>query len=129
LGPTHRGFRANVNVMVEKDTGESFDAISEQAKEAYTSMLSAKTAEEARIVIDGKETLYLSSTYRMGPLRLANAQFIVRGGNGKIYIVTFTTTADFFDSLGPAIAQSANSITIEKKPLPAAKMPRVTRRK
>jgi hypothetical protein len=127
LGPAHRGFRANVNLTVEKDNGESFDEVSRQAKEALKMLLSAKNAEEGRIQIDGKETLYMSSNYRMGPLSLKNAQFFVRGGNGKIYILTFTTTADAFDTLGPAIARSANSIKIEKKQLPALpKPPRVT---
>jgi hypothetical protein len=129
LGPTQRGFRANVNMMVEKDSGESFDDISQQAKEAYTLMLSAKVAEEGRIQIDGKDALYMSSNYRMGPLSIKNAQFFVRGGNGKVFIVTFTATADAFDTLGPAIAQSAKSIKIEKKQLPSLpKAPRVTRR-
>jgi hypothetical protein len=128
LGPTHRGFRANVNMMVEKDSGESFEDISQQAKEAYTLMLSAKVAEEGRITIDGKDTLYMSSAYRMGPLSIKNAQFFIRGGNGKVYILTFTTTADAFASLGPAIAQSARSIKIEKKQLPSLpKSPRATR--
>jgi hypothetical protein len=127
LGPTHRGFRANVNLTVEKDNGESFDEISRQSKEALTMLLSAKNAEEGRIQIDGKETLYMSSNYRMGPVSLKNAQFFVRGGNGKIYILTFTTTADAFDTLGPTIAQSARSIKIEKKQLPTLpKVPRVT---
>jgi hypothetical protein len=128
LGPTQRGFRANVNLIVEQDSGESFDEIAAQAKEAYTLMLSAKVAEEGRIQIDGKDTLYLSSDYQMGPLRIRNAQFFVRGGNGKVYILTFTTTADAFDGLGPAIAQSARSIKIEKKQLPSLpKLPRATR--
>jgi hypothetical protein len=128
LGPTQRGFRANVNLIVEKDSGESFEDISQQAKEAYTLMLSAKVAEEGRIQIDGKETLYMSSDYRMGPLAIRNEQFFVRGGDGKVYILTFTTTADAFGSLGPAIAQSARSIKIEKKQLPSLpKAPRATR--
>jgi hypothetical protein len=128
VGPTHRGFRANVNLTVEQDTGESFDEISRQSKEALSMLLSAKNTEEGRIQIDGKQTLYMSSNYRMGPLSLKNAQFFVRGGNGKIYIVTFTTAAEAFDSLGPAIAQSARSIKIEKKQLPSLpKVPGVTR--
>ncbi len=128
LGPTHRGFRANVNLTVEKDSGESFDEISRQSQEALMQLLSAKNAEEGRIQIDGKETLYLSSNYRMGPLSLKNAQFFVRGGNGKIYILTFTTAAEAFDTLGPAIARSAQSVKIEKKQLPSLpKVPRVTR--
>jgi hypothetical protein len=128
LGPTYRGFRANVNLVVEKDNGESFDEISRQVKAAFTTMFSAKIAEEGRIQIDGKEALYISSTYRPGPLSIKNAQFIIRGGNGKFYITTFTAAADAFDSLGPAIAQSARSIKIEKKQAPSLpKAPRVTR--
>lgn len=127
LGPTQRGFRANVNLIVEKDSGESFEDISQQAKEAYTLMLSAKVAEEGQIQIDGKDTLYMSSDYRMGQLSIKNAQFFIRGGNGKVYILTFTATADAFDSLGPAIAESAKSIKIEKKQLPSLpKAPRLT---
>ena len=129
LGPTYRGFRANVNLVVEKDNGESFDEISRQVKAAFTTMFSGKTAEEGRIQIDGKETLYISSTFRSGPLSIKNAQFIVRGGNGKFYVVTFTAAADAFDSLGPAIAQSAKTIKSEKKQAPSLpKAPHVTRR-
>jgi hypothetical protein len=128
LGPTQRGFRANVNLIVEQDGGESFEEISQQAKEAYTLMLSAKVSEEGRIQIDGKDTLYMSSDYRMGPLQIRNAQFFVRGGNGKVYILTYTATADVFESLGPAIAQSAKTIKIEKNKFPSLpKAPRVTR--
>jgi hypothetical protein len=118
-----------MNLIVETDTGESFDDIAKQAKAELTTLLSAKIAEEGRIVIDGKETLYISSAYRIGPLSLRNAQFFVRGGNGKVYIVTYSAAADTFDRLGPAIAQSARSIKIEKKQLPQLpKGPRVTRR-
>jgi hypothetical protein len=128
LGPNNRGFRANVNMIVETDSGESFDDIATQSKKELTTLLSAKIAEEGRITIDGKEALYMSSAYRMGPLSLKNAQFFVRGGNGKFYVVSFTAAADAFDGLGPAIAQSARSIKIEKNKAPSLpKAPRAAR--
>jgi hypothetical protein len=114
LGPTYRGGRANVNLVVEKDTGESFDEIAQQIKEMYPRLFNAwKLAEEAPLEIDGKKAYYLSATHRMGTLTLRQAQFMVRGGNGKVYIVTFAAADDAFDRLSPAIAQSALSIRVE----------------
>jgi hypothetical protein len=114
MGPMQNSFRANVNLVVEKDTGESFAMLSKQAKEELIRMIpSLKVAEEGQIEIGGKETLYLSSTYRIGPYSIRNAQFLVRGGNGKAYIVTYSTTNDAFERLGPSIVQSARSIRID----------------
>jgi hypothetical protein len=114
LGPDHRGGRANVNLIVEPDTGESFEEISQQTKELYPRLFHGwKLAEESPLEIGSKKAYYLSYTHRMGSLTLRQAQFIVRGGNGKIYIVTFAAAVKDFERLGPAIAQSALSIKIE----------------
>jgi hypothetical protein len=114
LGPGYRGGRANVNLVVEEDDGASFSEISQQMKEMYPRLFHGwKLAEEAPIEIGGKKTYYLSATHRVGTLTLRQAQFLVRGDNGKIYIVTFAAANDVFDRLSPAIAQSALSIRIE----------------
>jgi hypothetical protein len=114
LGPNFRGGRTNLNLVVEADTGESFDAIAEQIKLLYPRLFHAwKLAEESPLEIGGKQAYYLSATHRMGSLTQRQAQFLVRGGNGKIYIVTFAAGAGDFDRLSPAIAQSALSIKIE----------------
>ena len=114
LGPVYRNGRANVNLVVEADTGETFDDISLQIKQLYPRLFHAwKLAEESPLEIGGKKAYYLSATHRMGSLTLRQAQFMVRGGNGKIYIVTFAAADKDFDRLSPAIAQSALSIKIE----------------
>ena len=114
LGPVYRGGRANLNLVVETDTGESFDEIAQQIKHLYPRMFHGwKLAEESPLEIRGKKAYYVSATHRMGSLTLRQAQFMVRGGNGKIYIVTFAAADKDFDRLSPAIAQSALSIKIE----------------
>jgi hypothetical protein len=114
IGPTERSFRANVNLVVEQDGGESFDEFAKQAKAIFPKMFSSWTVEEeSPIEINGKKTYYLSATYRMAGYTLRGAQFFVRGGNGKVYVLTFTTASQAFERLGPAIAQSAMSIQIE----------------
>jgi hypothetical protein len=114
MGPTQRNFRANLNLVVDKDTGESFDEVSKQFKEMFPKLLSDwKLVEEAPMEIGGRPAYYVSATYRMAGSTLQNAQFVVRGGNGKAYTLTFTATRDAFEALQPAIATSAMSIRIE----------------
>ena len=114
LGPTHRGFRANMNLVVDQDTGESFDQVAQQIKELLSRMTTSwRLAEESQLEINGKKAYYLSATHRMNGQTLRQAQFVVRGGNGKIYVVTYSATDSAFGRLSPAIAQSALTITIE----------------
>ena len=101
-------------MVVEKDDGAAFDDFSKQVKAIFPKMFSSwSVQEESPIEINGKKTYYLSATYRMGAYTLQGAQFYIRGGNGKIYVVTYTTASSAFERLGPAIAQSAMSIKIE----------------
>jgi len=46
FGPTQGSFRANLNLMVDKDSGESFDDVAKQAKELFAV---AATDEELRL--------------------------------------------------------------------------------
>jgi hypothetical protein len=114
LGPTYRSFRANVNLVVETDTGESFAEIAQQIKDMYPRLFSAlKLVEESPLEINGKKSYYISFTHRSRGHTLKQAQFIVRGGNGKVYILTFAAMESAFEELGPAIVQSALSIKTE----------------
>jgi hypothetical protein len=114
LGPTYKSFRANVNLIVDTDTGESFDEIARQIKEMYPGMFNGwKLAEEAPLEINGKKSYYISFTHRSGGHTIKQAQFLVLGGNGKVYVVTFAAMDIAFEGLRSAIAQSALSIKIE----------------
>jgi hypothetical protein len=113
LGPTYRGFRANVNMSADKDNGESFELLSTQAKAMYAKMFPTwEATEEGPVEIDGKATYVLSGAYRGGPHRLRLTQFFVRG-NGKVYILTFTTASDAFERLKHDMVRSAMSIKLE----------------
>jgi hypothetical protein len=113
LGPAYRGGQANLNLIVEQDTGESFEAIAQQVKQMYPRLFNAwKLVEESPLEIGGNKAYYMSYTHRMGTLTLRQAQFFIRG-KGKIYILTFAAANDAFDRLSPAIAQSTLSIKIE----------------
>ncbi len=114
LGPSYGGGRANLNLIIQQDDGESFDDIAKQIKLMYPKLFTAwKFIEDATLEIDGKKTYYLLATHRMGSLTLRQAQFIVRGGNGKIYILSFAVADDVFARFAATIAQSAMSIRIQ----------------
>ena len=113
LGPTDRGFRANMNMSADKDSGESFELLSTQAKAMYAKMFpSWEATEEGPVEIDGKATYVLSGAYRGGPHSVRMTQFFIRG-NGKVYALTFTTASDAFERLKHAMVRSAMSIKLE----------------
>jgi hypothetical protein len=113
IGPTLAGFRANVNLASDKDTGEKFEDVIAQVKQVYPKMFpSWRAGEEGPSEVNGKPIYFLSGSYRGGPHSVRLAQFFIRG-NGKLLTLTFTTADSAFDQLSPAIAQSAMSVRVE----------------
>jgi hypothetical protein len=113
VGPTYAGFRANVNMSADKDDGGKFEDVVAEVKQVYPKMFPAwRVREEGPSEINGKATYFLSGSYRGGPHSVRMGQFFIRG-NGKLYILTFTSAESAFDQLSPAIAQSAMSVRVE----------------
>ena len=114
LGPPQGSFRANLNVVVGPDNGQSFETLAKEAKALYPTLLTDwKLAEAAPTEIDGKPAYCLTATYRQGTHTVRCAQFVIRGGNGKAYCLTFATKDSAYERLMPAIARSALSFRIE----------------
>lgn len=117
LGQTEHGFATNFNVTVEPYGGAPIEGVGPEIKKGLAGMLTAyKTADEGYVTIDGKKCYWLSGKFTVGttsPQSLQTLQYVIPGGNHKVYTITFTTQEANFAKYRPLFEKAAMTVVTD----------------
>ncbi len=110
FGPQEGDFGVNFNVMVRDDPGTPAEQAGPEVCRANTMLLpDYKSIEQGFITIDDKKCYYSSGTFTWAGRNCRNLQYILRGANRKVYIITFASPVDSFPTHRPVFEKAARS--------------------
>ena len=111
FGPVEGDFTVNFNINTARDRGEAVEDLPAKMKALQVRSHPGYTAvEEGLVTINGRQAAYLSGVFQQGTSRLQKLQYLIRGANRQIYVITFTAPADTFAAHRPTFEATAMSM-------------------
>jgi hypothetical protein len=113
LGPVDDGFAASFNVVGMQDDG-TLTAIEEIARSLKRPISPGhKLAGDGYATIDGKKSYWYCDKFTKDSMNLQGIQYIIPGGNGNLYMVTFATLESNFDKYRPIFESAAMTVVTD----------------
>lgn len=114
LGPGEDGFTANFNVTAQKDDGTPIEQAAPKVKHVLP-MLLRKYAivEEGFTTLAGRKVYFASGRFTWQGVGVQNLQYFIKGGNGRVYILTFASRQETFPRYRTQFEQSASTVLIQ----------------
>lgn len=114
LGPGENRFTTNFSVTACTDTE---DTPIEQAGAKAKSVLSMflrdyVMMEDGVTMLDGRRCYWASGTFTWEGRVVRNLQYFIRGGNGRLFVVTFATLLETFDKHRPVFERTAQTARV-----------------
>ncbi len=114
LGPSETGFTVNFNVCVRSDDGTEMQRAGAKASRVMSLLLrDYKLVEHQLSNIGGHASYCSSGTFTWSAKRCRNLQYFIRGGNGRLYVITFASLEESFDRHRSTFEAAAQSIQID----------------
>lgn len=114
LGPCEGDFTVNFNVRGQDDDGTAIEDAGPKAKGVLDLFLRKyKRVEEGFTHIGTRTVYYSCGTFEWDGKTIKNLQYFIRGGNGRVYVITFASPIESFPQHRPVFEKTAKSVLIQ----------------
>jgi hypothetical protein len=111
LGPNEGSFTVNINVNSRRDDGTPLDQAGPKVRRLMTMLLADYTREQEGVTsVGGRDAYFAFGSFTWKGDACRNYQLFIRGGNGRMYVVTFASRDETFERYRPVFEECGRTI-------------------
>ena len=114
LGPEEGDFTVNINVWSHKDNGLDIEQAGPTLRRITSAYLSKyQLLEDGFLDLPHGRAYYAYGSYQWSGRKVKSITYCLRGGNGRVYAVTYNAPAESFDTHRPHFETSIQTVACQ----------------
>jgi len=111
LGPEEGDFTVNINVFSHRDNGMEIEEAGPVLQRITSTYLTKyRLVEDGVLDLPHGRAYFACGTYHWSGRRVKSITYCLRGGNGRVYAVTYNAPADTFETHRPHFEASIQTV-------------------